>query len=278
MNVAAVTLTLTCVIITQQAVLTPIQMLWVNLIMNTLASIALATEYPQAQLLNRPPTKLTDSIINKKMAKHILAQAIFQLIVMNILVFAGHLFLPEEIDVDQHGNRDRETVFGYPTIRSGLTLFDEYADHHEGDQKYTRHFTYCFNTFVIMQLFNFLNSRKLDDSINTFEGISKNPTFIFIVFFIAILQFTIVTLGFFAFNVATWGLGPLGWAFCFIVGSFGILVDFVIKFIPEDYLFCCCGNSKGGVADFDLQKSLGFRPMSFRGSLSLRQRGSYRHR
>ena len=53
-------------------VLTPLQMLWVNLIMDTLASLALATEPPNEKLLNRNPTKRDDYIITKKMFKHII--------------------------------------------------------------------------------------------------------------------------------------------------------------------------------------------------------------
>ena len=47
-------------------------MLWINLIMDTLASLALATEPPHEKLLNRKPHNRDDYIISKKMFKHIL--------------------------------------------------------------------------------------------------------------------------------------------------------------------------------------------------------------
>jgi len=56
-------------------VLTALQMLWVNLIMDTLASLALATEAPTLDLLTRPPHSRNEYIVTKKMAKHILGQS-----------------------------------------------------------------------------------------------------------------------------------------------------------------------------------------------------------
>lgn len=64
-------------------------MLWVNLIMDTLASLALATEYPTADLLNRKPYGRTKSLISRTMVKNILGHAIFQLIVLMAVLFWG---------------------------------------------------------------------------------------------------------------------------------------------------------------------------------------------
>ena len=61
----------------KQEILKPIQMLWVNLIMDTFASLALATEPPTVDLLNRKPHNRKEYIISKKMFKHILGQAIY---------------------------------------------------------------------------------------------------------------------------------------------------------------------------------------------------------
>lgn len=72
-------------------------MLWINLIMDTLAALALATEPPTEQLLNRHPHSRNEYIISKTMFKHIIGQAIFQLIIMFILVFVGETFIPEYV-------------------------------------------------------------------------------------------------------------------------------------------------------------------------------------
>lgn len=51
----------------------------------------------------------------------------------------------------------------------------------------SRHFTFLFNTFVWMTIFNFLNARLLNDKINIFKGIFSNPLFAMIVGFIAVM-------------------------------------------------------------------------------------------
>jgi len=75
----------------QESPLKAIQMLWVNLIMDTLASLALATELPTEELLNRKPYGRNQAIISQTMMKNILGQAIYQLIVILALLFTGKI-------------------------------------------------------------------------------------------------------------------------------------------------------------------------------------------
>lgn len=119
------------------------------------------------------------------MSKHIIGQAIFQFVVMNVVLFLGTKFLPEEIDeaVQSAGNG---------LIRSGLKK-DGYDLYEIGTP--SRHATYCFNIFVMMQIFNFINARKLYDEVNVFEGICQSSYFVWIVIIIFILQIIIVTFG-----------------------------------------------------------------------------------
>ena len=70
-------------------------MLWVNLVMDTLASLALATEPPTMDLLNRPPYSRTEYIISRKMVKNLGLMAIYQIIIIYSIVFAGEYFFPE---------------------------------------------------------------------------------------------------------------------------------------------------------------------------------------
>ena len=80
--------------------------------------------------------------------------------------------------------------------------------------------TFVFNTFVMLQVFNFLNARKINDEvilflkqINTFANITKNLMFIVIVFVIFCLQALLVTFAGSAFGVYSfYGLHPLHWA------------------------------------------------------------------
>lgn len=105
--------------------------------------------------------------------KHILGQAVFQLIVMIVLIFAGELFIPEYED-----SLDKSTFALHPewkwnngvvggTVRSGRMITirgsSDYHDIYEKTGITSRHFTFIFNCFVMMQLFNFIGCRKIHE-------------------------------------------------------------------------------------------------------------------
>ena len=73
----------------QDSPLKAIQMLWVNLIMDTLASLALATELPTKEMLKRKPYGRTKPLISRTMMKNIIGHAIYQLTVIFTILFAG---------------------------------------------------------------------------------------------------------------------------------------------------------------------------------------------
>ena len=75
-NFCACILVFLCSCIGNETPLNSIQMLWVNLIMDSLGSLALATEPPYDELLERKPTNRTESIINGRMWKHIILQSL----------------------------------------------------------------------------------------------------------------------------------------------------------------------------------------------------------
>lgn len=66
-----------------------VQILWVNLIMDTLGSLALATETPTPELLKRKPYGRTSPLISRIMLRNIIGHAIYQLIVLLTLTFTG---------------------------------------------------------------------------------------------------------------------------------------------------------------------------------------------
>ena len=79
------------VIINFTLILQAVQMLWVNLIMDTLASLALATEMPTPELLLRKPYGRTKALISRTMAKNILGQAVYQLVITFGMMFFGKM-------------------------------------------------------------------------------------------------------------------------------------------------------------------------------------------
>ena len=79
-------------VLIKESPLTPVQMLWVNLIMDTLAALALATEPPSEELLLRMPYSRTEEIITPLMWRNIILHALFQMIVLTIVLFMPELF------------------------------------------------------------------------------------------------------------------------------------------------------------------------------------------
>lgn len=242
-NVVAVMITVISSAILKEEILGAIQLLWVNLIMDTLASLALATEPPTESLLDRKPHNRDDYIISRHMMKHILGQAVYQFTVMMVLVFSGDKWIPEYLPLEPMPGYPYELKYyseGGKYVRSGRPFFiGEEADDYErfyDDIGPSRHYTVIFNTFVFCQVFNFINARKIHEEKNIFDGISKNMFFLVIVFGIAGLQLIIGNLGGRVFNVSGNHLDVRQWLICIAFGAFSLLWGFVLKLIPVDKL------------------------------------------
>ena len=200
-NITAVVLTFVSAVSSskEKSVLNAVQLLWLNLIMDTMAALALATDPPSPAVLDRKPEPRNAALINLTMWKMIFGQAIFQLIVTLVLYFAGLKFLPY----------DSETL---PTL--------------------------VFNTFVWMQIFNALNCRRVDNRLNTLDGIWRNWLFLTIFAIMVGGQIFIVFFGGDAFVVKRLN-GPQ-WAISIIIGLLSLPLGIVIRFIPDRWLKTCC--------------------------------------
>ena len=102
-NITAVILTFVSAIASdkEKSILTPVQLLWVNLIMDTFAALALATDPPNSQVLNRLPEPKSAPLITLNMWKMIIGQSIYQLAVTLTLNFAGNKILGYTTDYEQ---------------------------------------------------------------------------------------------------------------------------------------------------------------------------------
>uniref|UniRef100_A0A8C5EI60 Calcium-transporting ATPase n=1 Tax=Gouania willdenowi TaxID=441366 RepID=A0A8C5EI60_GOUWI len=204
-NVVAVIVAFTGACITQDSPLKAVQMLWVNLIMDTFASLALATEPPTEALLLRKPYGRNKPLISRTMMKNILGHGVFQLIIIFTLLFAGE----KMFDIDSGRN----------------------APLHAPPSE---HYTIVFNTFVLMQLFNEINARKIHGERNVFEGIFNNLIFCSIVFGTFIIQIVIVQFGGKPFSCVALTLDQ--WLWCTFLGFGSLLWGQVISSIPTSRL------------------------------------------
>lgn len=89
-NCCALILAFAGAAILKESPLSPIQMLWVNLIMDTLASLALATEPPTDELLTRKPYSKFENLITPEMWKNIITQGFLQIVVLGAILFRGN--------------------------------------------------------------------------------------------------------------------------------------------------------------------------------------------
>lgn len=237
-NIVAVGITLISAAILKEAVLSAVQLLWVNLIMDTLASLALATEPPSDELLKRKPHDRNEYMLSNKMKKHILGQAFYQLFVMILLIFTADKWVPESLPKEMipgfHDELKYYSKTGY--IRSGraylLPSGQEDYKRFANELGPSRHYTLVFNTFVFLQVFNFLNCRKIQDEINVFRGVLRNPFFVMIVSSIAILQLVLGNYGGLPLSVSSYGLDFTQWMIALSLASGCLFWSVFLKLIP----------------------------------------------
>lgn len=161
-------------VVLKESPLEAIQLLWINLIMDSFASLALATEAPTPDLLDRPPYSRDEYIVSRKMVKNLLAMAIYEIVIVYSIVFAGEYFFPEPNVALRYG---RDSPFVYPGRVSnwdGTELWSAKAK----DEGTSRQMTNVFNVFTVMQIFNLINCRVINDDLNVFRGLFKNWMFI----------------------------------------------------------------------------------------------------
>ena len=100
----------------------------------------------------------------------------------------------------------------------------------------SRHFTFIFTAFVLMQIFNMICCRKVHDEWNIFDGLFTNATFIILWFVIIGGQILITTFGYRVFHCNKDGLDGKQWAIAFGIGLTTFIINALCKLIP-DWLF-----------------------------------------
>ncbi|XP_066370155.1 calcium-transporting ATPase 3, plasma membrane-type-like isoform X1 [Miscanthus floridulus] len=195
-NIVALLVNFSSACFTGDAPLTAVQLLWVNMIMDTLGALALATEPPDDNLMKKSPVGRAGKFITNVMWRNIVGQSIFQFVVIWYLQTQG------------------EYLFGL-----------------EGSEANTVLNTIIFNTFVFCQVFNEISSRDMEE-INVIKGLPQNSIFLCILAGTIIFQFILVQfLGDFA---NTTPLTQLQWFVSILFGLLGMPIAAAIKLIPVE--------------------------------------------
>ncbi|KAH9648679.1 calcium-transporting ATPase 4 plasma membrane-type [Citrus sinensis] len=193
-NVVALVINFVSACASGSAPLTAVQLLWVNMIMDTLGALALATEPPHEGLMKRPPVAKGESFITKVMWRNIIGQSIYQLIILVALNFDGKQIL-------------------------GLSGADATAVLN----------TVIFNSFVFCQVFNEINSREIE-KINVFKGMFDSWMFVGIL--VLTVAFQIIIVEFLGALASTVPLSWQLWLLCILIGAVSMPIAVVIKCIP----------------------------------------------
>jgi magnesium-transporting ATPase (P-type) len=199
-NVVALIVSIVGALTVEDSPLSAVQMLWVNLIMDALAALALATDSPGNDLFNTKPFGRTEPIITPGMYINIATQATYQIIVLMLVLYAGPSILH---------------------IKSGW-----------GDDDWTqengKHFTIFFHSFVMLQLFNEINCKKLDmNQLNIFSGFFTNKMFVGIFFATFCVQVMFIELGGEVIKCSNLALKEH--VLCLVIGALGNVVALMVR-------------------------------------------------
>ncbi|KAL2461183.1 Calcium-transporting ATPase 4 [Abeliophyllum distichum] len=193
-NVVALITNFVSACISGSAPLTAVQLLWVNMIMDSLGALALATEPPHDGLMNRAPIGRNAHFITKVMWRNIIGQSLYQLAALGILSFEGKRLLK---------------LNGADSTSTLNTL--------------------TFNTFVFCQVFNEINSRDME-KINVFRGMFSS--WIFMIVMVSTVAFQIVIVEFLGTIADTVPLSLKLWGVSILIGAASLPVAVVLKCIP----------------------------------------------
>ena len=252
-----------CSCIGSQTPIRSIQMLWIDLIMDSLATLTLATEPPHDELLKRKPTKRHENIINSTMIRHVFVQTAAQFLILMIIYLFGPKFIDEQ-DLSRIAENEmilkcygvlpgnmydpKKIIYGVKTfwanfieINQNLAskgMCGEYSNYEnlsKAFKLYNKHqgapvqLTMIFNVFVLYTLFNQLNCRIVDGNKNIFARIGNNSLFIIIEIFEFSVQFIIIEFWNIVFKASKNGLTFYQWGICILLSSLSLLLDFILK-------------------------------------------------
>jgi Ca2+-transporting ATPase len=196
-NVSALTIAFLGPFFGVKPLFTVLQLLWINVIMDTFASIALCSEPPRESVMDMPPKKKDENILTPNMIQNIFGTAAFFVVVMMTLILGmeyGGWFAGDD--------SPRSAEFPELTVRQ-VSIF--------------------FAVYVFFQVWNQINCRSLDPRESGFYRLFSNPAFLTIASLIAVGQIALTSIPPLAAVFKVQPLGVIDWL-CIIAGTASVLV------------------------------------------------------
>ena len=212
-NVAACLIVLIGAFLGTESPLTVTQMLWVNLIMDTFAALALASLPPDERVMRDKPRHLNDNIVTRSMAGGIIGTGIaFVLLLFGLLQYFKH------VDITSLAQFDLSLFFthffNFAPVPGGLTRYE---------------LTLFFSIFVFLQFWNMFNAKAFGNVQSAFDRLASCKGFLWVTLIILAGQILIVSLGGALFSVTP--LQPMDWVYIFVATSSVLWVGEIYRLI-----------------------------------------------
>ena len=218
-NVAACLIVLLGTILGIDAPLTVTQMLWVNLIMDTFAALALASLPPDAHVMLEKPRPLSAHIITPAMARNI--------------ILVGLLFVVFLFGLLQYFNNNEVTSFAQIEWSQFFTYYFQFSNN--GDMSlYER--SLFFTTFVMLQFWNMFNAKAFASGSWAWKSIGSSLGFVLIGLLILVGQLVIVSWGGEMFSVEP--LHEDDWIQIFLVTSVVFVIGEIYRLLKMLISYC----------------------------------------
>jgi magnesium-transporting ATPase (P-type) len=203
--------------------LSAVQLLWINLIMDTFAALALASEKPQPSIIRTPPIKEKDLIMTKQVWRQIYGVALWNVIVCAMLILFGKYFWGLDF-----AKNDPFYYTSAGTNSAGVA----YAKG-DGTDK-CKMYTIIFETFVFLQIFNELNCRCIQPKkLNMFSNFFSNWLFLLVIVATSVLTLFFVQYTGIMFRVTA--LTGTETSACVVYASTVLLVATLLKLTPDKF-------------------------------------------
>jgi len=257
-NVVALTIAFLAAVTGKGEPLNVLQLLWVNLIMDSLAALALATENPTPDLLRHKPHGRHESLLSSPMKYHILVQSLYQVAWLLFLLFGlpelgmARYAAPCRVSCEEWEPGCR-CIVAVPESAAATLQGSICRDHNE-IEKHNHEVlrvqreainSVLFNTFIFMQLFNEVSSRKVRGEINVFAGLLGNIIFFMVVTVTLAMQIVIMQTPLavvFKVLPQSWQ----EWVFAICVGAGGMAVCLLSKLAARPFVGRATPAAAGG--------------------------------
>jgi Ca2+-transporting ATPase len=213
-NVAACLIVLIGAFLGTESPLTVTQMLWVNLIMDTFAALALASLPPNEKVMTNKPRKTGDHIVSRSMARSILGVGVFFVVLLFGLV-------------QYFKHADITSLAQFSIADFGRGFFDFGA----GDGLSAYELSLFFTIFVLLQFWNMFNAKAFMSGKSAFASLGQSSGFLLIAVVILVGQWLIVTVGGEMFNVVPLKLSD--WAIIVGVSSLVLWIGEIVRLIRK---------------------------------------------